>query len=71
MRSYLVPLPSYYEEQMLHHLPHLQLGSPYDVYAYDVYVLLLLHLAFNIRWDRIHYMGDVRFHLSGALLGAL
>jgi hypothetical protein len=69
MCPYLVSLPSYYEEQVLHHLPHFQLGSPYDVYTYDVCDQLLLPFSScNVR-GRICGMGAVRAYFPRTILG--
>jgi hypothetical protein len=71
MRAFLLSFQTYYEEQMLYHLPHIQLGPPYDAIPHDIYKGLLFALARAYSLYRMGRMGELCISLPRALLGAV
>ena len=69
MRSHLVSFQAYNEEQMLHHLQNIQLGSFDDVYADNNRKQLVFMDSRHILIYDMAYMGIVCFYISGKVLG--
>jgi hypothetical protein len=67
----MVSVQAYNEKQMLYHLPHIQLGSPYDVYTNDVYKRLLLKKSAAYGFIGMDRMGTVCDNSSGKILGKI
>ena len=71
MRSHLVSVQAHNEKQVLYNLQNIQLGSPYDVYTYDVCERILFHeLAGNV-YRSLAGMGTVCYDVSGTVLGTV
>ena len=66
--THLVPFPVDFEEPLLYHLPHFQLGSSDDVYTHAFSGQLLYKFAAFAGCGGVDGVGILRAHPSGAFL---